>query len=361
MPEMVAWWRPWARRLREAGYAGLSWPREYGGGGASIMQQAIFYEECDSAGAPDRIDATGTGFVGPTLIEYGTDRQKQRYLAPILNGDELWCQLFSEPSAGSDLAALKSRAVPEGDGWRIHGQKVWTSRAQVSEHAILLARTADGGRHDGISFFLISMRQPGVDVRPLKQMLGVAHFNEVFLDGAYVDRDGLVGPLNGGWRVAMSTLSHERVSIATGRVNTLRLVDDLIALIRNGCNARGQPLADDAVVRQKLAELYGRVKMQRLTAQRILSDLAERGTLGPEGSTAKLYSTALVEDICDFALSLLGVAGQQEPNDAPPEIARWLEIAYQARGTSIAGGSTFIQRNILAERVLQMPRSEVRQ
>lgn len=356
LEERVEWWRPWQRRLHDAGYAGLAWPREYGGRGASVLQQAIFYEECDRAGAPDRLDVISAGFAGPTLIEHGTSTQKNRFLDRILTGEDLWCQLFSEPGAGSDLASLTTRAVRDGGGWRIHGQKVWTSAAQVAEYAILLARTGEGERHRGISFFILPMRQSGVEVRPLRQMLGGAEFNEVFLDGAYVPDELLVGPLGGGWKVAMSTLGYERAAIATGRVNTLRLLKELIALVKNTKDPDGRALGQDAFIRQKVAELYGRMTLQRITGKRILSTLAEGGAPGPEASTAKLFITPLVEDICDFALSVIGIEGQEEPNDADPARARWLRLAYQARGTSIAGGTTFIQRNILAERVLGMKR-----
>lgn len=353
----VPWWRPWQRSLHAAGYAGLSWPKEFGGQGASVLQQAIFYEECDRAGAPERLDAIGAGFAGPTIIEHGTAAQKARFLNRILTGEDLWCQLFSEPGAGSDLAALKTRAVREGDGWRIHGQKVWTSSAHVADYAILLARTGDGERHRGISYFLLPMHQDGVVVRPLRQMLGSAEFNEVFLDGAYVTDDMRVGELGSGWKVAMSTLSYERVTIATGRVNTLRLLDDLIALVRRTLNEDDEPLGSDGNVRQKVAEFYSRMALQRLNGKRILSGMAAGGSPGPEASTAKLFTTPLVEEVCDFALSILGVEGQEEPEDAAAERAKWLRLAYQARGTSIAGGTTFVQRNILAERVLHLPRS----
>ncbi|MHB1699609.1 MAG: acyl-CoA dehydrogenase family protein [Acidobacteriaceae bacterium] len=354
--ERVTWWRPWQRKLHEAGYAGLAWPREYGGRGASVLQQAIFFEECDRAGAPDRLDVIGAGFAGPTIIEHGTAAQKERFLGHILTGEDLWCQLFSETAAGSDLAALKTRATRDGAGWRIQGQKVWTSAAQVAEYAILLARTGDGERHRGISFFVLPMRQAGVEVRPLRQMLGGAEFNEVFLDGAYVPDDLLVGNVDGGWKVAMSTLGYERVAIATGRVNTLLLLDELIALVRHTLGADGRPLGEDATIRQRVAELYGRMTLQRLTGKRILSTLAVAGSPGPEASTAKLFATPLVEEICDFALSVIGIGGQEDPSRSHPATARWLRLAYQARGTSIAGGTTYIQRNILAERVLGMPR-----
>lgn len=357
LPSRVEWWRPWQRSLYDAGYAGLSWPREFGGQGASVLQQAIFYEECDRAGAPDRLDAIGGGFAGPTIIEHGTAVQKERFLNRILTGEDLWCQLFSEPGAGSDLASLKTRAVREGDGWRIHGQKVWTSSAQVADYAILLARTGEGERHKGISFFLLPMRQQGVTVRPLRQMLGSSEFSEVFLDGAYVSDELRVGEVGSGWKVAMSTLGYERVTIATGRVNTLRLLENLVALVRRSRTSEGSPLGTDNALRQRVAELYCRMTLQRLNGKRILSGMAAGGSPGPEASTAKLFTSPLVEEVCDYALSIIGLEGQEEPEDAPVDHARWLRLAYQARGTSIAGGTTFVQRNILAERVLQLPRS----
>jgi alkylation response protein AidB-like acyl-CoA dehydrogenase len=364
LEERLTWWRPWQRLLHGAGYAGLAWPREFGGQGASVLQQAIFFEECDLAGAPDRLDVIGSGFAGPTLIEQGSSSQKARFLDPILTGAELWCQLFSEPGAGSDLAALRTRAERVDGGWRIHGQKVWTSAAQIADYAILLARTTDAttaigagrARQFGISFFILPMRQEGVQIRPLRQMLGSAEFNEVFLDGAFVPDDLLVGAIDQGWKVAMSTLGYERVAIATGRVNMQRVLKDLCDLVRAGTDAEGRPLGADAVVRQKVAEFYSRVQLQRLTGKRILSGMATGGAPGPEASTAKLFTTPLVEEVCDFALSLMGIGGQAEPETGAPGQARWLRLAYQARGTSIAGGTGFVQRNILAERVLGLPR-----
>lgn len=355
LPERLARWQHWQRELLVAGYAGLSWPREHGGREAGVMQQAIFAEECSRAGAPEHMNLIGESFAGPTIMNFGTDAQRERFLAPILAGQEIWCQLFSEPGAGSDLAALETTAVPDGDGFRINGQKVWTSRAQIADYAILLARTTGGGRHRGITFFLLPMDQPGVKIRPLRHMLGEAEFNEVFLDDAYVPSELMVGELDGGWRVAMGTLAFERVAIATGRVNVGGLVDDLLELVR-GKSADGAQLGADPLVRRKVAELYGRATLQQLTGKRILSALDAGGTPGPEASTVKLFTSPLVEEIADFAVSLAGVAGQEEPDDADASRRRWLRLAYQARGTSIAGGTTFIQRNIVAQRVLGMPR-----
>lgn len=353
--DRLRWWRPWQQRLHEAGYTGLSWPSEYGGRAAGAIQQAIFYEECERAGAPERLDVIGSGFAGPTLIEHGTDEQKQRFLNPILVGEELWCQLFSEPGAGSDLAALKTRAEKVDGGWKIYGQKVWTSLAQISDCAILLARTSDAPKHKGISFFILPMKQEGVSVRPLPNMIGVSGFNEVFLDGAFVPDNYLVGELNKGWRVAMSTLGYERVAIATGRVNTLQLINELIELASTLVDDEGEALIKDPMVRQTIAKFYSCVVLQRLTGKRILSGL-EKGSPGPEASTAKLFTTPLVEEICDYALELMGVAGLQVPDKNNPLQSKLVRLAYQARGTSIAGGTSFIQKNILAERVLGLPK-----
>ena len=338
------------KRLHDAGYAGLSWPREYGGRGASLAEQAIFLEEYDRAGAPDRLNTLGESLAGPTIIDFGTDEHKRRFLGPILSGEEIWCQLFSEPGAGSDLASLTTKAVRDGDGWRVSGQKVWTSRAQIAAFGLLLARTSEG-RHRGITYFLLPMDTDGVTVRPLRQMLGQAEFNEVFLDDVYVPDHLRISEVDGGWKVAMATLSYERVALATGRVNLQHLIGDLIDLVKH-TEHDGVPLAADRTVRMKLAELYSRVQIQRINGWRALASM-EAGVPGPEASIGKLFSAPLVEDIADFACSLAGLDAQLDEDGS---ISPWLRLAYQARGTSIAGGTTFIQRNIVAERSLGLPR-----
>ncbi|HET6507942.1 MAG TPA: acyl-CoA dehydrogenase family protein [Baekduia sp.] len=342
--ERLPWFQGFQRTLRDAGYAGLAWPREYGGRDATLTEQAIFLQEYDRAGAPDRLNLLGEGLAGPTIIDFGTEEHRRRFLEPILSGEEIWCQLFSEPNAGSDLAALETRAERDGDGWRVTGQKVWTSRAQVASFGMLLARTG-GPRHKGITYFLLPMDSEGVTVRPLRHMLGEAEFNEVFLDDVHIPDDLRIGEVDGGWRVAMATLSYERVALATGRVNVQRLVNELVSLVA------ASPYAQDTAVRRKLADLYARAQVQRVNGLRALSSL-ERGTPGPEASIGKLLSAPLVEDIADFALSLSGLDGQLDEGEPDP----WLKLSYQARGTSIAGGTTFIQRNIVAERALGLPR-----
>lgn len=349
----LPFWRQWQQLLFEAGYAGLSWPKEYGGRGVDEKLRAIFTEEADRAGAPERLNIIGEDFAGPTIVDFGTDAQKERFLRPILTGDEVWCQLFSEPEAGSDLASLRTRATKVDGGWRVQGQKIWTSRAQLAAHAILLARTGGGPRHKGITYFLLPMDSAGVTVRPLAHMLGEAEFNEVFLDDVFVPDDLVVGEVDGGWRVAMGTLAYERVAIATGRVNTKRAVDDIIADIARRTGPDGRPLGTDLRIRQQVADLYGRALTHHLIGQRVITAAAEGGPPGPVTSIGKLYFCPLVEDLADFRLSLDELGGQFEPDDD----SRWLRLAYQARGTAIAGGSTFIQRNILAERMLGMPRS----
>jgi alkylation response protein AidB-like acyl-CoA dehydrogenase len=265
----------------------------------------------------------------------------------------VWCQLFSEPAAGSDLAALEARAERTDGGWRITGQKVWTSRAQVADYGILLARTG-GPRHGGITYFLLPMREEGVVIRPLRHILGEAEFNEVFLDDVFVPDELVVGPVDGGWKIAMATLGYERVVLATGRVNMQRLFGDLLAQVRTATRD-GKPLGEDPHVRRTMADLYARTRVYRMNGLRALSSM-DSGTPGPASSLGKLLSCPLLEDMADFALEQHGLSGQLEPDGSDTEAARWLRLAYQARGTSIAGGTTFIQRNIVAERVLGLPR-----
>jgi len=356
--EQAPFWREWQTLLFKAGYAGLTWPKEYGGQGLDERMRAIFGEECDRAGAPERLNTIGEDFTGPTIAHFGSEAQKERYLRPILTGEEIWCQLFSEPDSGSDLASLRTKATKVEGGWRIQGQKIWTSRAQLAEHAILLARTGGGARHKGITYFLLPMDAEGVTVRPLAHMLGEAEFNEVFLDDVFLPDDAVVGEVDGGWAVAIGTLAFERVAIATGRVNTTKAVDDIIDEIRTMHDASGNPLGADPKVRQKVADLWSRALIHYTISQRVISGAVADGPPGPVTSIGKLYFCPLVEDLADFRLSLEPLGGQfglDEDTDIA-RARRWLRLANQARGTAIAGGSTFIQRNIVAERILGMPR-----
>lgn len=355
--DKVPFWRQWQRLLFDAGYGGMSWPKEYGGQAADPIRKAIFTEEMDRVGAPERLNTIGEDFAGPTIIDFGTPAQKERFLRPILTGDEIWCQLFSEPEAGSDLASLRTKATKVDGGWKINGQKIWTSRAHIAAHAILLARTGGGPRHKGITFFLLPMDSEGITVRPLAHMLGEAEFNEVFLDDVFIPDDLVVGDVDGGWKVAMGTLAYERVAIATGRVNTKRAVDDIVGDIAEMTDESGRPLGADPLIRQKVADLYGRALVHYLIGQRVITLAANDGPPGPVTSIGKLFFCPLVEELADFRLSLEPAGGQFALDDEQQRTSRWLRLAYQARGTAIAGGSTFIQRNIVAERMLEMPRS----
>jgi len=355
LEDKVPFWRQWQKQLFDAGYAGLTWQQEFGGQGLDERLRAIFTEECDRAGAPERLNIIGEDFAGPTIAHFGSREQKARFLRPILTGEEIWCQLFSEPDSGSDLASLRTKATKVDGGFRIQGQKIWTSRAQIAAHAILLARTG-GERHKGISFFVLPMNSEGVTIRPLAHMLGEAEFNEVFLDDVFVPDASVVGEVDGGWRVAMGTLAFERVAIATGRVNTTKAVEDIVADVRAMRDASGAPLGADPLIRQKIAELWSRALVHYAISQRVVTGAAERGPPGSVTSIGKLYFCPLVEDLADFRLSLEPLADQFAPGEEAAHAQRWLRLANQARGTAIAGGSTFIQRNIVAERILGMPR-----
>jgi alkylation response protein AidB-like acyl-CoA dehydrogenase len=350
LEERVPFWREWQGRLFEGGYAGLTWSNEFGGRGLDERIRAIFGEECDRAGAPERLNIIGEDFAGPTIAHFGTAGQKARFLRPILTGDEIWCQLFSEPDSGSDLASLRTRATKVEGGWLIQGQKIWTSRAHIAAHAILLARTGGGERHKGITYFLLPMASPGVTVRPLAHMLGEAEFNEVFLDDVFLPDDAVVGEVDGGWKVAMGTLAFERVAIATGRVNTTKAVEEIVVDIRV------KRLGADPLVRQKVADLWGRALVHHAISQRVITGASKGAPPGPVTSIGKLYFCPLVEDLADFRLSLEPLADQFALGEEAARAERWLRLANQARGTAIAGGSTFIQRNIVAERILGMPR-----
>jgi alkylation response protein AidB-like acyl-CoA dehydrogenase len=357
MADRAPFWRQWQRALFDAGLAGVTWAEEHGGQGLDERMRAVFAEECDRAGAPERLNIIGEDFCGPTIAHFGTAAQQKRFLRPILTGDDIWCQLFSEPESGSDLASLRTKATKVAGGYRINGQKIWTSRAQIASYAILLARTGGGERHRGITFFLLPMDSDGITVRPLAHMLGEAEFNEVFLDDVFVPDELVVGEPDAGWDVAMGTLAFERVAIATGRVNTSRAVAEIIDHVREARTASGAAVGADPLVRQRVADLWGRAMIHRAISQRVITGAVDGAPPGPVTSIGKLYFCPLVEDLADFRLSLSPMGGQlgleEEDSD---DSRRWLRLANQARGTAIAGGSTYIQRNIASERILSMPR-----
>lgn len=355
--DRLEYWRRWQRMVHRAGYAGLAWPAEYGGRGASTFEQAIWVEELNRAGAPEPLNGIGEKLAGPTIIEFGTPEQKRRFLPPMLTGEEVWCQLFSEPGAGSDLAGLQAKAGRARGGWRISGQKVWTSRAQIADYAMLLARTGEEPRHRGITFFIFPMRQDGVTIRPLRQMTGDSEFNEVFIEDVLVSDDLVLGEINQGWTVARATLQFERAFVALGRVDFGRWFEELIDDVRSTEVTGGSAAAEAALLRQGIARLYERTLAQRVTAQRVLARVDRGEAAGPESSVGKLVLTSLLMDMADLAVSVCGIDGYADTTAEPESRgAVWQKRAQFARGMAIAGGTPQIQKNIIAERVLGLPR-----
>jgi alkylation response protein AidB-like acyl-CoA dehydrogenase len=351
--------RRWQRTVYEAGYAGVSWPVEFAGRGGTLMQQMIVNEEMASAKAPDLINVIGLFMAGPTIIAHGTQEQKQRYLKPLLRGDEIWCQGFSEPNSGSDLASLRTRAVVDGDDFVINGQKVWTTLAHVARWCILLTRTESVEvAHSGLTYIIVDMQSPGIEVKPLRQMTGDAEFNEIYFTDVRVPRVNVLGAIGEGWRVAMTTLMHERASLGVGlQVRSRIAVDDLRTLAR-ATQANGHSRADDAVVRQKIAQLVIEVEAMKFNSYRGLTQMLKGEEPGPEGSINKLMWSEVNQRIQETALEVIGPYGAlAEGEERAPQRGRWSYAFLRARANSIEGGTSEVLRNILAERVLGLPRS----
>jgi alkylation response protein AidB-like acyl-CoA dehydrogenase len=347
--------RAWQKTMYAAGWVGISWPKEYGGRGASLIERVIWEEEYAAARAPVLPAAMGLNLVGPTIIAWGTDAQKQRYLPRILRGDETWAQGFSEPNAGSDLANLQTKAVDMGDHFLVNGQKVWTSGAQFHDSILLLARTnPDAPKHQGISAFLVGLKTPGITVRPLVLATGHAHFNEVFFEDVKVAKENLLGPLNQGWKVTTTTLMHERHS--AGNRNNVAQLERLIALAKT-LEHDGRPAWDDPVIRQKLAQLAIDCEAFKYTRLRGLTRQLRGEPPGPEGSILKLTGSELGVRIADVAGEMLGVhALVNTPSAAVPDAPRWFNRIVAARQYTISAGTSEIQRNIIGERVLGLPK-----
>jgi alkylation response protein AidB-like acyl-CoA dehydrogenase len=339
--------REWSRSLGEAGYAGLTWPQEYGGAGAPYTHQAILLEELARAEAPQHIGVIGLGMAGPTIIAHGTEAQKRRYLARILSADEIWCQGFSEPGAGSDLAAVRTSARPDGDRFVVNGQKVWSSFAHIADHCLLLTRSdPDAPRHDGLTYLLVDMHAPGVEVRPLRQITGEAEFNEIFLTDVEVPRENVLGEVGEGWSVAMTTLLHERGTLGFALTGALEVaVRKLLALARE----RG---VDDPLLRDRLAREWIDLQALRLTNYRALTELVRTGVPGPAGSVSKLQWSEANQRLTKLALELLGSGAQVADGDG-----YWQFLQLRSRGNTIEAGTSEVLRSIIAERVLGLPRS----
>ena len=341
-----AWRRDFQRRLADGGWAAVHWPREYGGRGATLTESAIFFEELGRSGAPLPANVLGLLLAGPTIMTWGTEEQKERYLAPILTAEEIWCQGFSEPDAGSDLASLKTRAVQDGDEWVITGQKVWTSAAQYSKWCMLVARTdSEAPKHKGLTYFLMDMEQDGVQIRPLRQITGEPEFNELFLDGARIPNENVLGGTGNGWKVALTTLMNERAGLGFFlQVRLRQLLDRVID------EAAREGLLEDPVIADRLGELHLRTEIVRLTAYRGLTAIEKYGQPGPEGSLTKWMWSDTNQRLTQLVADLLGPRALRA--DDP-----WAYELLRARGNSIEGGTTEVLKNIVAERVLGLPKS----
>ncbi|MDT9687851.1 acyl-CoA dehydrogenase family protein [Streptomyces sp. P9(2023)] len=330
----------WERHLAAHGWTCVGWPKEYGGRGASIEEQIAFHEEYALADAPARVNHIGEQLLGPTLIDHGTEEQKARFLPPIRAVEELWCQGYSEPGAGSDLAAVRTRAVRDGDAWVVTGQKVWTSLAHASQWCFVVARTEPGSkRHAGLSYLLVPLDQPGVEVRPIVQLTGTSEFNEVFFDGARTGAANVVGAPGDGWRIAMATLGYERgVSTLGQQVGFRRELDGLIALARrNGALA-------DPLIRDRLVQAWTGLQAMRANALR-----------STDPSMAKLYWSHWHRDLGELAMDICGAAATVVAAE-PYELDEWQRLFLFSRADTIYAGSSEIQRNVIAERVLGLPK-----
>ncbi len=347
--------RAWQAKLNQVGYAGFSWPKEYGGRAASLIEQFIWDEEYSSARAPILPGYFGVGLCGPTLMQWGTEAQKKRFLPRILSADDIWCQGYSEPGAGSDLAGLSTRAIDKGDNFELNGQKVWTSGAQYADWMFLLARTdADAPKHRGISYLLLDMKSPGVSVRPLITMNGHAHFNEVFFDNVHVPKENLVGEINEGWKVAMTTLSFER-SFAGGGGHGSQITR--LAQLARMVTISGKLAWEQNWVRQQIAQFAIENEAQKYARLRSFTRQLKGLPPGPEGSMLKLFGSELGVRIARFSTELLGGYGLiGETTGTVPDAPRWLNRVLSSRQYTIAGGTSEIQRNIIGERTLGLPK-----
>jgi alkylation response protein AidB-like acyl-CoA dehydrogenase len=344
--------RAWQKTMAEAGYVGLDWPREFGGRGATIVEMVILYQEMARAESPQILNRGGVSMLGPTLMKYGTQAQQQRFLKKILTAEEIWCQGFSEPNAGSDLANLQTRAVRDGDHFVVNGQKVWTSMGHVADWGFFLVRTdPNAAKHKGISFLLVDMKTPGITVRPLRQMTGEAEFNETFLDNVRVPVANLVDKENEGWSVAITTLAYERDLLTFIRHISLRnALHRLVKLVRE--RSRGA----DPIIRQKVAALWIGEQVLQLNAYRSLTRILRGVAPGPEGSTSKLFWSHLDQELAQVATEVIGPASQLEGTTWAPDEGQWEFYALLAQASGIRAGTTEILKNILGERVLGLPK-----
>jgi alkylation response protein AidB-like acyl-CoA dehydrogenase len=351
--------RDWDRKLHSGGWTGINWPVEYGGRGATLVERAIFAEEMARARAPESLNIIGQNLAGPTILTYGTEAQKSRFLPKIISSDEIWCQGFSEPNAGSDLASVRTKAERRGDKFIVNGQKIWTSFAQYSQWCFALVRTdPDAPKHKGLSFLLIDMNSPGISIRPLRQISGESEFNETFFDDVEVPVENLVGEVNEGWKIAMTTLAYERgPEDCLGR--QIRFKQELEHLIDVAAVTPRQDgvLTDDPLVLEKLGRSITEVEAMRLVALRSFSRYLHGEARGPDASMIKLYWSHAAQRMYENALDILGPEAVITGNDPQAAGGGMFQMSYlQSKAFSIYSGSSEIQRNIIGERLLGLPR-----
>ncbi|HPG26405.1 MAG: acyl-CoA dehydrogenase family protein [Spirochaetaceae bacterium] len=342
----------WERLLGAHGWIGVGWPKAVGGRGLSLTQQMIFHEEYARAGGPGRVGHIGEGLLAPTVIHFGTDDQKKRFLPKILSGDEVWCQGYSEPGAGSDLASVQTRAELSGDEWIVNGQKVWTSGAEWSDWCFVVCRTdpAAQPKHRGISYLLVPMDQPGVEVRPIVQMTGDSEFSETFFNDARTAKDNIVGAVNGGWAVAMGTLAFERGASTLGQQMLFQNeLDEIVAIAKRNGKAK------DPLVRQRIAKAWSGLRIQRYHALRTLAGVDEGAEPPPAASISKLFWASWHRDLGKLAMDVMGPEAEIAEGE-PYDLGRLQRMFLFTRSDTIYAGSNQIQRNIISERVLGMPR-----
>src|SRR6186997_244741 len=350
--------RKWQRQLYDAGYAGFSWPKEYGGRGATLIEQALFGEEMARARAPQPANVLGMVMGGPVVIHHGTDEQKERWLTPILTGDEIWCQGFSEPESGSDLASLKTKAVKSNGEWVVTGQKVWTTYAHKAKWCMLVARTdQDVPKHQGLTYFIMDMEQDAVQVRPLHQITREPEFNELFIEEARIPDENVVGGVGNGWAVAITTLMNERAGLAFGAISQIQNSLGRLSRLARETPANGGTAAEDSYFRQRIAQLHIEVETMRLNAYRGLTKTMQSGIPGPEGSLGKWQWADINQDLTELALEIEGAYSMlARGSEHAVAGGAWQYGFLRSRANSIEGGTTDILKNIIAERVLGLPR-----
>jgi alkylation response protein AidB-like acyl-CoA dehydrogenase len=357
-PDAYEFLRQWQGKLNDAGFMGLTWPKESGGRGLTFMEEMILQQEMAQAKAPPVLNILAVGMAGPTIIAYGTEEQKKRYPPKMLSCEEIWCQGYSEPNAGSDLASLQTRAVKEGEYYVVNGQKVWTSLAHMADWMMLLARTdPDAPKHKGITYFLLDMKSPGVTVKPLKQITGDAEFNEVYFDNVRIHESHILGGLNNGWGVGLTTLMYERLALGFGIQVRLRIALDALVELARHTVKNGVPVTQDPVMRQKLAQMWIDTEVFKYTGARAITKLLKGELPGPEASTGKMMWVEGHQRLQELAMEIEGPFSQLTQG-SPWAVAGglWQHTFLRSRANSIEGGTTEIQRNIIGERVLGLPK-----